>query len=296
MTAAQREQLARALVFLTPALWAVNYWVARSAPGVIAPHALAISRWALAAAVLLACCWPEVRAKRQHIGGEIGQFLVLGALGMWVCGAWVYVGARSTSAINIGLIYAASPVLITLLSWLWLKEPFRWSQALGVGIALTGLVHIIVKGQWTQLANVTFNAGDFWIVAAALAWAAYALLLKRWPTAFSPIARLALTALGGCVVMAVPAVLEAVFWLPTNWSAQALALIVTSALVPGAAAYFAYSYAQKQLGAARVATALYLGPVYATALGVMVLGESLHAFHLVGAAAILPGIWLASRG
>jgi len=34
------RQLAHVLVFITPALWSVNYLVARWAPGVIAPHAL----------------------------------------------------------------------------------------------------------------------------------------------------------------------------------------------------------------------------------------------------------------
>ena len=34
---------------------------------------------------------------------------------MWVCGAWVYIGGRTTPALNIGLIYAASPILVVAL-------------------------------------------------------------------------------------------------------------------------------------------------------------------------------------
>jgi drug/metabolite transporter (DMT)-like permease len=52
---------------------------------------------------------------------------------------------------------------------------------------------------------------------------------------------------------------------------------------------------QRVLGAARVGLVLYLGPLYAALIGWMVLGESIEAFHLVGAALILPGIWLAAR-
>jgi hypothetical protein len=43
---------AMALLLLTPALWSVNYLVARLAPGEIAPHMLALGRWMLAATVL----------------------------------------------------------------------------------------------------------------------------------------------------------------------------------------------------------------------------------------------------
>jgi drug/metabolite transporter (DMT)-like permease len=291
----QQQQLAQTLIFITPALWAVNYLIARWAPGEIAPHMLALCRWALAAVLLGAFAWAELRTQVSAIRQEWWQFLVLGALGMWVCGAWVYMGARTTSAINIGLIYAASPVLITVLSWLWLKERFSVLQGAGVLIALAGLVHIIVKGQWTQLGGIEFVAGDFFIVAAALAWAIYALLLKRWPSQFSPMARLALTAAGGCVVMVIPTAAEAVWVWDTRWGWKSAALIITSAIVPGAAAYFAYSFAQKHLGPARVATALYLGPLYAALFGGLILGEALHGFHAVGAALILPGIWLASR-
>ena len=101
---------------------------------------------------------------------------------MLVCGAWVYLGARTTVAMNIALIYSASPVLIALGAVLFLGERFRWLQVAGVAVALTGVVHVIVKGQWTALGSVQWVAGDAWIVAAMVAWAAYALLQKLWPS------------------------------------------------------------------------------------------------------------------
>ena len=41
---AHARRLAHVLVFVTPALWGANYLIARWAPGVIAPHALALGR------------------------------------------------------------------------------------------------------------------------------------------------------------------------------------------------------------------------------------------------------------
>ena len=134
--ASHERRIALALLFIAPALWSVNYLVARWAPGVIAPHMLALGRWAIAAALLGAFCWREIVAKREHIRAEAGHFIVLGALGMWVCGAFVYIGGRSTTAVNIGLIYAGSPVLIALASALWLHERFGVKQWLGVALAI----------------------------------------------------------------------------------------------------------------------------------------------------------------
>ena len=61
---------------------------------------------------------------------------MLGALGMWVCGAFVYIGAHTTSAVNIGLIYAATPVAIALAGTRLLHERVTAAQRLGMALAL----------------------------------------------------------------------------------------------------------------------------------------------------------------
>ncbi|MBS7808678.1 DMT family transporter [Variovorax sp. PCZ-1] len=291
------ERLAFVLLLLTPALWSVNYLVARLAPGEIAPHMLALGRWALAACVLGVFAFAELKAKRHLILKNAWHYLVLGALGMWVCGAWVYIGARSTSATNIALIYSLSPAFIVLCASVWLHEKLRGIQWLGIALAMAGLVHVVIKGQWGNLLAVRFVAGDLWILACAFSWAGYALLMKRWPTDFSPMARLVLTAIGGCIVLLPFTVIEAMSDLPltqTLWGWKSFALIVASGLLPGALAYWAYGAAQKSLGAARTAMALYMGPLYGALLGWAVLGEAVSAYHAIGAALILPGLYLAS--
>ena len=288
-------RLAQALLFITPALWSVNYLVARWAPGVIAPHALALGRW-VAAALLLACfCRGELAAGRAHLRREWPQFLVLGALGMWVCGAFVYIGARSTSAVNVGLLYALSPVLIALASALWLGERLAARQVLGVLLALAGTVVILFRGRLEALAQLRINPGDAWISVAVVCWAAYSLLLRAWPSAFSPLARLTLIAAGGVAVLLPFTLWEALAWLPSELSWRSAGLVLAAALLPGAGAYGAYSTMQRVLGAARVGVVLYLGPLYTAGIAWAVLGERIEPFHGVGAMLILPGIWLATR-
>ena len=288
-------RIAYALLLVTPALWSVNYLIARWAPGVIAPHALALGRWSVAALLLAAFCWRELVAKRGQIRREWKQFLVLGALGMWVCGAFVYIGGRSTAAVNIGLLYAAAPVLIALASALWLHERFGRLQALGVVLALAGVLHVLVRGDWSALLQLRINPGDAWVAVAVICWAAYSLLLRAWPSAFGPVARLTLTACGGIVVLIPFTLWEAVAWWPTELSWKSLALVLAAALIPGAGAYGAYSIMQRTLGAARVGVVLYLGPLYSAVIGWWVLGEAIEGFHAIGALLILPGIWLSTR-
>ncbi|MBL8380114.1 MAG: DMT family transporter [Burkholderiales bacterium] len=295
MTRAAAQRLAYLLIFVTPALWGVNYLVARSAVDVTAPHALALGRWVLAGLLLTAFSWHELKAKRAAIRAEWRSLIVLGALGMWICGAFVYIGAHTTAASNIALIYAVSPVLIALYSTLALGERMGPAQAVGVALAFVGVLHVALKGHWPGLLTLSFTRGDIWIAVAAFAWTAYALILKGVPSSFGPLARLALTCWGGVVVLLPFTLIEAVWYLPTLLDARTLLYVVAVALFPGFGAYLAFSFMQRELGAARVGVVIYLGPLYSAALAWAVLGEPVHPYHLVGAVLILPGIFLATR-
>ena len=296
MTPTSREvRTAKLLIFLVPALWAINYVVARKAPGVIDPYTLALCRWAIAGSILAALSQKELWAQRYEVIKVWPQYLVLGTLGMVICGAWVYIAGRSTGAMNIALIYSASPVLIMIASGIWLHERMSKLQVVGVCFAAAGVFHVVVKGQWTALGQIQFAVGDLWIVAATFAWALYAVLLKKWPSALSATARLGVTCIAGVLVLLPFAVAEQINPLAPQWSVSALMLVLAAAIFPGVGAYLAYSYAQKILGASRVAVSLYLGPLYGALAAWWLLDEHLRGFHLTAALFIFPGILLATQ-
>lgn len=285
------ERLATALVWMTPALWAVNFIVARTAPGVIGPYTLAFGRWGLAGAILLALTYRELWRYRTHLIAAWYQYVALGFLGMLVCGAWVYLGAQTTGAMNMSLIYAASPVLISIGAVVWFGERFTSRQGLGVLLALAGVVHVVVKGHWLAFGEMNWIVGDVWIVLAMLSWSLYALLQKMWSSQLSATARLSAICSGGVVTL-----LPCVAWelsLPgaPGFSLLAVELIVASAVFPGLAAYWIHGWSQRILGASRVAVALYLNPLYAAVVAWAVLGEPLGWHHLVGACLILSGVF-----
>jgi len=273
----------------------VNYIVAKTAPGIISPHVLALGRWFLAGLILTLIARQELWHERHSTLKAWRQYVILGSLGMLICGAWVYWAAETTTAINIALIYAASPVLITLGAVFGLKESFTWKQSLGVGIALLGVLHVVVKGQWAALSQVVWVLGDGLVVIAMVAWAAYALLLKKWASPLSSTARLAATCLGGSLVLLPFAIIEWTATQHAGWSLNAGLLVLAASVFPGVGAYWAYGFCQKTLGASRVATSLYLGPLYGGLAAWLFLGETLGWHHAVGAAFILPGIYLASQ-
>lgn len=289
------------LLWTIPGLWSTNYLVARWSGDLIGPHALALARWALALLIFLPWVAKPLWQARQVVRQEWRRSLALGAMGMWICGALVYLGGHTTSATNISLIYAVSPVAIAVLSMRLMGERMGWSQRLGMVLSVVGVLYVIAKGDWRHLTAVHFVAGDAWIVLAAIAWTGYSLGLKFWPSRLAPMQRLALIMAAGVLVMVPLTVAEWLFW-PAPVAAsvpgagwKALGLIALAAVVPGALSYAAYTLLQRELGAARTALMLYLGPVYGALLAWIFLGEPVRNYHWVGAALIMPSIWLATR-
>ncbi|MEY2618536.1 MAG: hypothetical protein RL522_1538 [Pseudomonadota bacterium] len=292
---AQAQRFARILLWVLPGLWSSNYLIARAASGVVTPHVLALGRWGLVGLLLLPWIWRDLASLARVWRAEAGRMIALGALGMWVCGAFVYQGAQTTSAVNIGLIYAASPVAIALAGRWLLKEKASAVQRLSMGLALAGVLVVVSRGDLASLLAVRLVPGDLWIAAAAVGWAAYTVLLQRWPTTLSGRQRLACIVVGGLVVLVPFTVLE--LWLvqAPPLSARAVWLIVLAALLPGFLSYQAYDFMLRTLGATRTAVMLYLAPLYGAFNAWWILGEAPSWFHAVGAALILPGIYLVTR-
>jgi len=292
-----RRRIALALLVITPGLWSANYIVARAAVGVIEPHLLAFMRWLFAFALMLPFAWRSLLQHRDAWRHEWRRMLVLGALGMWICGAFVYIGASTTSATNIGLLYALSPVMIAAGSAIFFAERMSPAQIAGVAAAMGGMLFVLAKGSPANLAQVRFTVGDGWIVAAVVSWTAYSLLLRRWPSALPPFPRLAVITVAGLVVLAPFTLIEAALagW-PDFTDPRLWTLTLVAAALPGFGAYQAYSYMQRELGPARTGLVLYLGPLWAAGVSWWLLGEAPHWYHFAGAALILPGIYLATRG
>lgn len=285
-----KTRVALIVIWIIPLLWTVNMVVARKAPGVISPHVLALGRWGLAGLILGAVSYRELWMHRRTLLQNFWQYLVLGACGMWICGAWVYLAGESTVAMNISLIYASSPVMIAVGSVLWLGERFTKRQLLGVCMAMAGVVHVVVRGDWGNLSQVQWVPGDLWILAAAISWAAYALLQKRWVSPLSATAQLAAICMGGVAVLLPFAIWELGQAGSPALGQDALVMMVVAALFPGVGAYWIYGWTQKVLGASRVAMTLYLGPLYTAFVAWWLLAEPLGLHHLVGGTLILSGV------
>ncbi len=295
MSFLNRRRIAWALLLLSPAMFSVNMLMARYAT-FVPPNALALGRWFLVAALLLPFVWPRLVRHRHALVREWPDLLMLGALGMWICGAWVYIGGRTTPALNIGLIYAASPILVVLLGRLLYRERLTFARIAGIALCLAGVAAVFAKGRVGNLLSMHFTEGDLWIAAASACWGLYSVLLKHRPSALDPLTRLCAVSFAGSLVLLPFAIGEAILWTgPAFGDWKTWTVWIVLAIIPGVGAYGAFGYCVRELGPSVTSISMYLGPLYVGLLAWATLGETPHWYHLVGTALVLPGLFLATR-
>lgn len=291
-----KDKIAWVLVLICPLFFASNMLIARGMNGVFPPISLAFFRWFFVGLLVFLALVLMRRLPVHVIRQEWRSVLGLASLGMGLCGGPVYLGGELTSATNIGLIYSAAPLLIALLAYLRFGERLSSWQMLGLIMGLIGVAVIMVQADITRLTSLSFNKGDLWILLATISFAIYSLGLKYSKTGLTQFQRFGAMSLGGALVhlpfmigeIALRGPLPDISW-------PIIGAIMTLVFSASLGAYLSYSFIVSRLGATVAGATLYLAPIYAASLAIMLLDERLALFHLIGGAMILPGLWLVSQ-
>lgn len=286
-----------AMLLAAPALFASNMVAARWAhDAALPPVFLAFGRWLIAFLILLPLAAPALLRHRQALWRGLPTLLPLAVLGMGVAVAPQYIGAQSTSATNIALIFSCSPILVALLEAIIWRKPLSPLRAAGLALALGGVLVVLTRGDAWALARLAFGQGDLWVLLAATGWAFYTVLQKRLTLPAVPDgARLAAMMLGGAIALAPFAGIEAAVGATPPWSDPRLAAVLLFlAVVPSLGAYYVYGRLISRAGPATAGLSMFLVPVYAALLAWPLLGEAPQLFHAYGFVMILSGVKLAS--
>ena len=270
-----------------------NMVLARGIAGSVPPFALAFFRWSIVAVGLSPLIAAALHRHPGFLRKEGLGIAAAGFLGMFVCGGPVYLAGTTTSAINLALIMAMSPLVVLLFSLVTgIESVNRW-QVIGMIVALSGAVLVITRGRTSGEQGLA--QGDFLVLCAMLAWAGYTLVQNRIGAGVGFLPRIGMFAAFGALFSLPLAIYE-------TWSDPAAVLSLKAAkaylfagLVPGLFAYSAYSRLGSIFGAFSTSLSLYLGPVVGAVLSIIFLGEAPTAIHLVGGMLSLGGMWLGLR-
>lgn len=276
--------------------WAGNALVARASAGLLPPVSLSFWRWTTALFLILPFTLQGLWRHRAILLSRWRQLAVLAALSITSYNTLLYLAAQSTTAINITLVNTGLPVAAFLWSVLLLRQWPTRATVLGTMLSFIGLVVILSTGQPSRLLALEFNPGDLIMVVAVLTWGLYSVLLRLWPIPVPGLVQL--TAM---LICGVPLLLPFYLWEYSvaggmAMTAQAVGAVAYTAVIASLVAYTAWNNGVKVLGPATASLFSYLMPVFAALLSVLLLGEHLQWFHLLGGLLTFAGLLLATRG
>ncbi len=291
-TACQRL-LALLAVSFAVMLRGTGYLFARLTLAEVQPFTQATLRNLVTLLVLVPLALRERRAALAAVPMPWKRVAAMGLLGVGVFYAAYNFGMLYASTVEAGLIFAVSPALTAALAVLFLGERVSRIRWVGIALSVAGVAFITLAGAGSEAPNPLL--GGAFMLVGVLAWSSYTLLGKRLdPRLPQTVVTTAITLTGMAIIVPLTAV-ELLLHGQGPISPRAWLLMAHLGLFNGALAYLAFNLGLRYLEASLTGTLLQLNTVVAVAVGVLVLAEPLTTTELLGGAAVLLGVWLATR-
>jgi len=277
-------------------IWGGMYVVSKVVLEVIPPFSLLTIRLVMGAAVLGMVIY--FRSKRAGTVIEISKeafwssFLV-GVVGYGISLGFQFVGTKLSTASNGSLVTSATPAFVLLFAPFLLGEKNTTRRVIALVVSTLGVLAVI------DPRNAELSPSLFWgnmsLLAAALTWALYSVLVRKVSKSLDLLASSAIMLLGG-----IPSSIAFSVWeVNTTGIGEITPGIIGGLIFLGiistAFAMFLWNYAFAELPAAVASLTFFAQPVVGSLLGWFFLNETITPLFITGGILIGIGILVASR-
>jgi drug/metabolite transporter (DMT)-like permease len=203
-----------------------------------------------------------------------------------------------TDAVSAGVIMAAIPAAVALLSWMLLGERIGmriWAAVVCAAVGIGLLAAAKGPGGAGAAANRAW-LGNLLVFAAVLCEAAYAVIGKKLTSSLSPRRISALINLWGLVLMTPFGISAALSFNFASVAPLLWLLLVFYALAASVWTVWLWMTGLRSVPASQAGVFTVMLPVSAALVGVLALGESLSILQALAFAAALVGVLLATLG
>ena len=282
------------LLTLTSLFWAGNIVLARHVAGHLPPLTLSCLRWYGTFLILLPFAWPHLKRDWPVLRAHLPLLLLLSVLGFAYNNAISFWAMQYTEALNALLIQSAGPVFVAMWSLALFGVRLTGAQLTGITISLLGVLTIILRGDWSALASISFNRGDLMFGSSLVAFGLYSALMLRRPVTH-PLSLISFTTCCGATMLVPFSIWEFSTGVTLKFDLLSMATLGYVIVFPSTLAYTFFNRGLVLIGPNRAAPFFHLVPVFGSAMAILLLGEQLRFFHLVGYALVLAGVVIASR-
>ena len=264
-----RPAAVRAALITVQVLFGINYLLSKHIVTVMSPAAWASLR-TLAAFLILAAV--ALAGKRRLPSGRDTLLLAIaGLFGVILNQAFFLEGLARTTVGRSALICSQIPTFVLLFSLVARQEKLTLRKALGFAAGIAGVAVLLEADRFTF--DHAYLHGDLLTLTNAASYAMFIVISRRVMARNDPLAATAVVFFFGAVGMFVyggPRLLRTDFAAFDGATFASMVYVIVAATV---VTYFLNLWAVKRAQATRVALYIFLQPVVATVLSVVLLAE-----------------------
>ena len=288
------RNLALLAVFVVQLMYGLNYTLAKDVMvgGFVKPYAFIVLR--VGGATVLFWIFSFLGPKEKIDKRDYVHFAIAAFFGIAVNMIMFFKGLEHTTPIHASVISTISPILVLVMSAIFLKEKLSSMKILGVLLGFAGAIVLTVYGK-SLLAADNILLGNTLIVINATSFAIYIILVKKLTDKYHPFTFLKWLFLFS-FVMVIPfgysEVKEIDFQSFTPYVYFAVVFVVVGATY---IANLLNPLALRHLKASTVSIFIYLQPVIAGVFAIMMGSDQLGTVKIIAAALIFLGVYLVTK-
>ncbi|MFC4689083.1 DMT family transporter [Dokdonia genika] len=223
------------------------------------------------------------------------RIILCALFGMTINMLMFFKGLQLSTPINSSVVITLSPVILLILSALFLKEKITWLKASGIAIGLVGALILILFGAKTQANAPNIPLGNTLFIINAIAYSVYLILVKPLTAKYASVTLMKwffLIAVFTNAPIALPQFLE------VQWSSLPPSVIGVMLFVVIGTTYLTYLFnvfALRQLKPSTIGAFIYLQPLIATLVAIILGADTLTTIRVVAASLIFLGVYLSTK-
>ena len=264
----------------------------------IAPHhiqALGISFARIFFTAMLLTLLPLFNSKKERIEKKDYVLLMIaGLLGVTLNQTFSIMGIASTNPIHSSLLIMSTPIIVTVLAAIFLKENFGGNKIIGLLLGLTGAFILIKSRATSGEAHPPTLLGDGLILAGSVCYSTYLILIRRVSKKYSPITILRFVFLFGAL-FSLPFSIKSFAmadWVAfSGWDWFSILYIV---ILGTLAANLLMNWGVQKWGPSKTGSFVYFQPVFGTLGAVLLMGEQFSLVKAIAGMLIVAGVWVTS--
>jgi drug/metabolite transporter (DMT)-like permease len=279
------------LLLVTAVIWGANYALIKTVLRELPPPAFNAIRLVVASTVYQACI--AATGRTRPTARDFVQLAAVGFYGQYAYQLCFMNGLARTSVANASLIIGLTPAAVALANAVLGLERLTRLHWIGIAISAVGTYFVVGLDAGMSATSLT---GDALTFAAVIGWTAYTLAAKPLLARHSPLVVTGWSMTFGTLFYlpyAMPT-LVAVPW--SSISGGAWFGTVMSALLALNLSYVLWNVGVQRLGSSMTSVYSNVVPVAAVGSAAIWLGESIGGMKLVGAALIIGGLLVTTRG